>query len=116
MLGFDGQLAGLVTLSQLAAVPAPLRAAARLGHVATPVDHLTFTTLDEPLTELRTRLSARPASPAALHTMGHASSSARMGSSRAADPGRFCLGHPGRVLRRDGRPQDVAEDALNARS
>ncbi len=31
-----------------------------------------FTTPDEPLARLRNRLSVRPASPAALHTAGHA--------------------------------------------
>jgi Zn-dependent protease/CBS domain-containing protein len=69
---FDGQLSGLVTLTQLLAVPASHRADTRLAQVATPAGSLTFTTLDEPLTDLRTRLSVRPASPAALHTTGHA--------------------------------------------
>jgi Zn-dependent protease len=69
---FDGQLAGLVTLSQLTGVPAGRRAVTRLSQVATPLDHLTFTTLDEPLAGLRARLGGRPASPAALPTGGHA--------------------------------------------
>ena len=69
---FDGQLCGLVTLTQLLAVPAGHRADTRLAQVATPVGSLTFTTLDEPLTDLHTRLSVRPASPSALHTTGHA--------------------------------------------
>jgi len=69
---FDGQLSGLVTLTQLLAVPAGRREGTRLSQVATPASHLTFTTLDEPLTDLRARLSVRPASPAALHTTGHA--------------------------------------------
>ncbi len=117
VLGFDGQLAGLVTLSQLAAVPAALRAAARLGHVATPVDHLTFTTLDEPLTELRTRLSARPASPAALHTMGHAIVLGTDGQfAGVLTPADFAWATQAGVLRRDGRPQGVAEDTLTTRS
>lgn len=68
---FDGQLSGLVTLSQLMGVPAGRRAVTRLSQVATPVDHLVFTTLDEPLTGLRTRLNVRPAGPAALRTGGH---------------------------------------------
>ena len=68
----DGQLSGLVTLSQLTGVPAGRRAVTQLSQVATPLDHLTFTTLDEPLAGLRTRLSERPASPAAWPTGGHA--------------------------------------------
>ncbi len=68
---FDGQLSGLVTPSQLMAVPAGLRAGTRLSQVATPAAYLTFTTLDEPLTELQARVSVGPASPAALHTAGH---------------------------------------------
>ncbi len=69
---FDGQLSGLMTLTQLLAVPADRRDGTRLSQVATPVAYLTFTTLDEPLTELRARVSVGPASPAALHTTGHA--------------------------------------------
>ncbi len=69
---FDGQLSGLVTLTQLLAVPVSHRGATRLSQVATPAAALAFTTLDEPLTDLRARLSAVPASPAALHTAGHA--------------------------------------------
>ena len=69
---FDGQLSGLMTLTQLLSVPADLRDGTRLSQVATPVAYLTFTTLDEPLTELRARVSVGPASPAALHTAGHA--------------------------------------------
>ena len=69
---FDGQLSGLMTLTQLLAVPAGRRDGTRLSQVATPVAYLTFTTLDEPLTELRARVSVGPASPAALHTTGHA--------------------------------------------
>ena len=68
---FDGQLSGLMTLTQLLAVPADRRAATRLSQVATPAAHLAFTTLDEPLTELRARVSVGPASPAALHTAGY---------------------------------------------
>lgn len=69
---FDGQLSGLVTLSQLLGVPADRRDVTRLSQVATPVANLAFTTLDEPLTDLRARLAIRPASPAALHTAGYA--------------------------------------------
>jgi Zn-dependent protease len=69
---FDGQLSGLVTLTQLLAVPVSHRGATRLSQVASPASALAFTTLDEPLTDLRDRLSMAPASPAALHTAGHA--------------------------------------------
>ena len=74
---FDGQLAGLVTLTQLLGVPAGRRDVTRLSQVATPAAYLAFTTLDEPLTDLRARLigadgQRRPASPAALHTAGYA--------------------------------------------
>jgi len=69
---FDGQLSGLVTLTQLLAVPVDRRAGTQLSQVATPAAYLAFTTLDEPLTDLRARLSVSPASPAALHTAGHA--------------------------------------------
>lgn len=77
MRDFDGQLCGLVTLTQLLAVPASHRDSARLAQVATPVAALTFTTLDEPVTDLRARLSRggeqiRPLSPAIRHTAGHA--------------------------------------------
>ena len=79
---FDGQLCGLVTLTQLLAVPGSQRAGTRLSQAATPVAALTFTTLDEPVTDLRARLAGgraprnraqnRPAAWAALHTAGHA--------------------------------------------
>ena len=69
---FDGRLSGLVTLTQLLAVPADQRAGTRLSQAATPAAYLTFTTLDEPLTELRARVSVGPASPVAMHTAGHA--------------------------------------------
>jgi len=73
---FDGQLSGLVTLTQLLAVPENRRGGARLSQVATPVAYLTFTTLDEPLTDLRARLAhgvqGGPDSLAALHTTAHA--------------------------------------------
>jgi Zn-dependent protease/CBS domain-containing protein len=73
---FDGQLSGLVTLTQLLAVPENRRGGTRLSQVAAPVACLTFTTLDEPVTDLRARVAhggqSRPGSPAALHTTGHA--------------------------------------------
>jgi Zn-dependent protease len=69
---FDGDLQGVVTLSQLQAVPPARREVTRLSQVATPVEQVVVSTLDEPLTELRSRLNVRPASPAALHTAGHA--------------------------------------------
>jgi len=74
---FDGQLCGLVTLTQLLAVPGSQRAGTRLSQVATPAAALAFTTLDEPVTGLRARLArgpgqSRPATAAALHTDGHA--------------------------------------------
>jgi Zn-dependent protease len=68
---FDGQLTGLVTRSQLSAVPRGRRAVTRLSQVATPVDHLVFTTPDEPLPALRARLNVRPSVPAAMYTTGH---------------------------------------------
>ena len=73
---FDGQLSGLVTLTQLLAVPENRRGGTRLSQVATPVTYLTFTTLDEPLADLRFRLAhgeqSRPGSPATLHIPAHA--------------------------------------------
>lgn len=69
---FDGRIAGLLTLSQLAIVPAPRRDTVRIADVATPVSHVVTTTLDEPLGRLVSRLAIRPAIPAALHTAGHA--------------------------------------------
>jgi CBS domain-containing protein len=68
----DGALAGILTLSQLAALPAKRRATARLSDVATPIAHVVTTTPDEPLPGLLARMAERPAIPAALHTMGHA--------------------------------------------
>ena len=68
---FDGQLTGLITRSQLSAVPRGRRPVTRLSQAATPVDHLIFTTLDEPLTALRARLNVRPSSPPARYTAGH---------------------------------------------
>jgi Zn-dependent protease len=69
---FDGSPAGLLTLSQLAAVPADHRDAVRLSQVATPLAYVVMTTPNEPLNDLIARLSVRPGIPAALHTAGHA--------------------------------------------
>jgi Zn-dependent protease len=69
---FDGRPAGILTLSQLAAVPPDRRDTVRLSEVATPLAQVVTTSLDEPMQHLLGRLSVRPASPAALHTAGHA--------------------------------------------
>jgi Zn-dependent protease len=69
---FEGHAAGLLTLSQLALVPADRRAQLRLMDVATPPAQVVTTTPDEPLGQLLARVSIRPATPAALHTAGHA--------------------------------------------
>lgn len=69
---FDGSAAGVVTLSQVAAVPVERRADTRLRDVATPVAQLMTTTADEPLARLLQRMPVWPASPAAAHTLGHA--------------------------------------------
>jgi len=108
---FDGQLTGLVTRSQLSAVPRGRRPVTRLSQAATPVDHLVFTTPDESLTTLRARLNVRPAGPAAMYTTGHVlvlgadgelagvltpadfTRAAQLGARRAAPPGRG--GEPG---------------------
>ena len=69
---FEGHAAGLLTLSQLALVPADRWDQLRLIDVATPLGQVVATTLDEPMGQLLARLSIRPATPAALHTAGHA--------------------------------------------
>ena len=69
---FEGHAAGVLTLSQLALVPAGQRDRLRLTDVATPVADVVTTTPDEPLGQLLARLSIRPAIPAAVHTAGHA--------------------------------------------
>jgi Zn-dependent protease len=69
---FDGHPAGLVTLSQLALVPPDLRDTLRLTDVATRPGDVVTATLDEPLGQLLPRLAIRPATPAAVHTTGHA--------------------------------------------
>ena len=69
---FEGHAAGLLTLSQLALVPADRWDQLRLLDVATPLGQVVTTTLDEPMGRLLARLSIRPTTPAALHTAGHA--------------------------------------------
>ena len=69
---FDGHAAGLLTLSQVALVPAGQHDRLRLMDIATPVADVVTTTPDEPLGQLLARLSIRPAIPAALHTAGYA--------------------------------------------
>ena len=69
---FEGHAAGLLTLSQLALVPADRWDQLRLLDVATPLVQVVTTTLDEPMGRLLARLSIRPTTPAALHTAGHA--------------------------------------------
>src|SRR5215472_4002487 len=69
---FEGHPAGVLTLSQLALVPAGQRDRLRLADVATPAADVVTTTPDEPLGQLLSRLAIRPAIPAALHTAGHA--------------------------------------------
>jgi Zn-dependent protease len=68
----EGKAAGLVTMTQLAAVPPERRADVRLSDAGTHVSNLVTTTADELLTSLLERMSARPASPAGLLTIGHA--------------------------------------------
>jgi len=68
----DGRPAGLVTLTQLAAVPPGRRGVARLSDAGTHVSKLVTTTGDEHLASLLERMAARPANPADLLTIGHA--------------------------------------------
>jgi CBS domain-containing protein/Zn-dependent protease len=68
----DGKLTGIVTLSQLAALPAGHRDTTRVSDVATPIAHMVITTPDESLSDVLARMARRPASPMALHTIGHA--------------------------------------------
>lgn len=70
--GFDGRAAGLLTLSQVAAVPADRRDSLRVSDVATPVAAVVTTTPDEPVAHLVSRLRIAPSTPAAIHTAGHA--------------------------------------------
>jgi Zn-dependent protease len=69
---FEGHASGVLTLSQLALVPADRWDQLRLTDVATPPGQVVTTTLDEPMGQLLARLSIRPATPPALHTAGHA--------------------------------------------
>ena len=69
---FDGSAGGVVTLTQLAAVPPASRGSVRLADIATPVGDLVTTTPEEQLSRLLSRLAVAPRTPAALHTSGHA--------------------------------------------
>lgn len=69
---FDGRADGVLTLTQLAAVPPGRRGTVRLSDVATPLADVVTTTPDEPLNGLLGRLGHVPATPAAMHTSGHA--------------------------------------------
>ena len=68
----DGKLTGILTLSQLAALPAGHRDTTRVSDVATPIAHIVITTPEEPVCDVLARMARRPANPAALHTTGHA--------------------------------------------
>jgi Zn-dependent protease len=69
---FDGGAGGVLTLTQLAAVPPGHRETVRLSDIATPVSDLVITTPDEQLSRVLSRLAVAPRTPAALHTAGHA--------------------------------------------
>ena len=68
---WNGRAAGVLTLTQLAALPADSRDSLRVSEVATPAQDVVTASLDEPMEQLVTRLAIRPATPAALHTAGH---------------------------------------------
>ena len=68
----EGRPAGLVTMTQLAAIPPDKRAEVRLSDAGTHVGNLVTTTADELLTSVLERMDARPASRAGLLTIGHA--------------------------------------------
>jgi Zn-dependent protease len=68
---WSGRAAGVLTLTQLAAVPTGRRDSLRVGEVATPAEDVVTATMDEQMGQLATRLAVRPATPAALHTAGH---------------------------------------------
>ena len=72
LVDFDGRPAGLLTLSQLAAVPADQYDTVRLRDIATPLAQVVTTTAEEPVASLLGRLSVWPRTPAAVHTAGHA--------------------------------------------
>ena len=71
--GFDGSPAGLVSLAQLAAVPADQRDTVRLAAIAAPLDQIAVTDPDEELVDLLARLR-RPSARnlAAARLAGHA--------------------------------------------
>jgi Zn-dependent protease len=69
---FDGRPAGLLTLSQLAAVPPDRQDTVRLRDIATPLAQVVTTTGDESVATLLGRLAVWPRVPAAVHTAGHA--------------------------------------------
>jgi CBS domain-containing protein len=58
---FDGPLAGVALLRDLAAVPMDDRSLARVGRVTIPLEAVATARPDEPLTEAMTRLTQRPA-------------------------------------------------------
>ena len=68
----EGRPVGLVTITQLSAVPPEKRAEVRLSDAGTQVSNLVTTTADELLTNVLERMDARPASRAAVLTIGHA--------------------------------------------
>jgi CBS domain-containing protein len=68
----DGRPVGLVTMTQLAAVPPEKRAEVRLSDAGTHISNLVTTTADELLTSVLERMARRPANPAGLLTIGHA--------------------------------------------
>ncbi len=63
---FEGNLAGLTTLSQLARVPAAVRGEVTVGRVATPIEDVPTAAPDEPVIALVERMSRRPGQPRAL--------------------------------------------------
>jgi Zn-dependent protease len=57
VLGFNGDVEGLVTLAQLRSVPPAGRATTRIGQVAIPIDRTPTATPDEPLLPLLQRMA-----------------------------------------------------------
>lgn len=57
ILDFEGQLVGLVTVAQLARVPAAVRAEVTAGRVATPIAEVPTAAPEEPVTSLLERMS-----------------------------------------------------------
>ena len=70
--GFDGAPVGLISLSQLGAVPAEQRDTARLGSIAVPISQLAVTQPDELLVDLLPRLTPTTRSLAAVRFAGFA--------------------------------------------